>query len=54
MYASLCAQIGPIKSWSLEIQILLEQKQVLGIVNSTETAPDTKDITEFNAFKKQH
>jgi hypothetical protein len=42
------------KSWSLEIEILLEQKQVLGIVNGTEEAPDAKDRTEFKAWKKQH
>ena len=27
------------KSWSLEIEILLEQKQVLGIVDGTQVAP---------------
>jgi hypothetical protein len=27
------------KSWSLEIEILLEQKLVLGIVDGTEVAP---------------
>jgi len=42
------------KSWSLEIEILLEQKQVLGIVDGTEEAPDAKDRTEFKAWKKQH
>jgi len=42
------------KSWSLEIEILLEQKQVLGIVDGTEEAPDAKDATEFKAWKKQH
>jgi hypothetical protein len=42
------------KSWSLEIEILLEQKQVLGIADGTEEAPDAKDGTEFNAWKKQH
>jgi len=42
------------KSWSLEIEILLEQKQVLGIVDGTEEAPDPKDATEFKAWKKQH
>jgi len=42
------------KSWSLEIEILLEQKQVLGIVDSTEKAPDAKDETEFKAWKKPH
>ena len=42
------------KSWSLEIEILLEQKQVLGIVDGTEEAPDSKDRTEFKARKKQH
>jgi hypothetical protein len=42
------------KSWCLEIEILLEQKQVLGIVDGTEEAPDAKDRTEFKAWKKQH
>jgi len=45
------------KSWSFEVEILLEQKQVLGIVYGTEEAPDAKnakDATEFNAWKKQH
>jgi len=42
------------KSWSLEIEILFEQKQVLGIVDGTEEAPDSKDRTEFKARKKQH
>jgi len=42
------------KSWCLEIDILLEQKQVLSIVNGTEQAPDTTDTTEFKAWKKQH
>ena len=37
------------KSWSLEIEILLEQKQVLGVVDGTEEAPDAKDRTEFKA-----
>jgi hypothetical protein len=42
------------KSWSLEIEILLEQKQVLGIIDGTEEAPDAKDGTQFKAWKKQH
>jgi len=42
------------KSWSLEIEILLEQKQVLGIVDGTEEAPDAKDRAEFEVWKKQH
>jgi len=42
------------KSWRLEIEILLEQKQVHGIVDSTEKAPDVTDGTEFKAWKKQH
>jgi hypothetical protein len=41
-------------SWSLELKILLEQKQVLGTVDSTEEAPDAKDGTEFKEWKKQH
>jgi len=40
------------KSWSLEIEILLEQKQVLGIVDGTEEAPE--DVTELKSWKKQH
>jgi len=40
------------KSWSLEVEILLEQKQVLGIVDSTEEAPE--DATELKSWKKQH
>jgi hypothetical protein len=40
-------------SWSLEIEILLEQKKVLGAVDDTEEAPDAKDGTEFKAWKKQ-
>jgi len=42
------------KSCSLEIEILLEQKQILGIVDGTEEAPDAKDSTEFKAGHKQH
>jgi hypothetical protein len=45
------------KCWSLEVEILLEQKQVLGIVDCTEEAPDAKnatDATEFKVWKKQH
>jgi hypothetical protein len=42
------------QSWSLEIEIVLEQKQVLGIVDSTEEAPDAKDRTVFKACKTQH
>jgi hypothetical protein len=43
--------------WSLEFEPLLEQKQVLGIVNGTQEAPDAtnaKDVTEFKTWKKQH
>jgi len=39
-------------SWSLEVEILLEQKQVLGIVDGTEEAPE--DVTEVKSWKKQH
>jgi hypothetical protein len=39
-------------SRSLEIEILLEQKQVLGIVDGTEEAPE--DATEPKSWKKQH
>jgi hypothetical protein len=42
------------KVWRLEIEILLEQKQVIIIVNSTAEAPDAQDGTEFTAWKKQH
>ena len=42
------------KSWSLEIAILLDQKQVLGIADGTEDPPDSKDVTEFKAWKMQH
>jgi len=42
------------KSWSLEIEIPLEQKHVLGIVDGTEEAPDAMDRTEFKVWKKQH
>jgi hypothetical protein len=42
------------KSWSLEIEMVLEQKQVLGIVDGTEEAPDAKDGTEFKAWQMQH
>jgi hypothetical protein len=40
------------KSWSLEVEILLEQKQVLGIVDGTEEAPE--DATELKSWKQQH
>jgi hypothetical protein len=39
-------------SWSLEIKILVEQKQVLGIVDGSEEAPE--DATELKSLKKQH
>jgi len=39
------------KSWSLEVEILLEQKQVLGIVDSTEEAPDAKNAKDASDFK---
>jgi hypothetical protein len=42
------------KSWSLEIEILLEQKRVVGSVDGTEEAPDAKDGTECTAWKTQH
>jgi len=42
------------KSWSLEIEILLEQKQVLGIVEGTEEAPDAKDGTRCKTWQKQY
>jgi hypothetical protein len=40
------------KTWTLEVAILVEQKQVLGIVDGTKEA--TEDTTEFKAWKKQH
>jgi len=40
------------KSGSFKVEILLEQKQVLGIVDSTEEAPE--DATELKSWKKQH
>jgi len=40
------------KSWSLEVEILLEQKQVLSIVDGSEQAPE--DLTELKSWKKQH
>jgi len=39
-------------SCSLEVEILLEQKPVLGIVDGTEEAPE--DTTELRSWKKQH
>jgi len=41
------------KSWCTEIEILLEQKQVLGIVDGTEEAPEKKS-KEYKEWKKQH
>jgi hypothetical protein len=41
----------------MEVEILLEQKQDLGIVDSTKEAPDAnnvQDATEFKAWKNQH
>jgi len=41
------------KSCSLEVEILLKQKQVHGIVDGTEEAPNaknTKDPTEFKPW----
>jgi len=35
-------------------RILLERKQVLGIVDGTEEVPDTMDRTEFKLLIKQH
>jgi hypothetical protein len=35
------------KSWSVEFEIILEQKQVLGIVDGTEEAPE--DATELKS-----
>jgi hypothetical protein len=36
----------------LEVEILLEQKQVLGIVDGKEEAPE--DTTELKSWKKQN
>jgi hypothetical protein len=35
------------KTWTLEVAILLEQKQVLGIVDGTKEAPE--DATELKS-----
>jgi hypothetical protein len=40
------------KNLNLEIDELLEQEQVLGIVDGTEEVLDAKDRTEFEAWKK--
>ena len=40
------------KCWSLEVEIILEQKQVLDIVDGTEEAPEY--ATELKEWKKQH
>jgi hypothetical protein len=40
------------KSWSLEVEILLEQKKVLSIVDHTEEAPE--EATELKSWKTQH
>jgi hypothetical protein len=40
------------KSWRLKVEICLQQKQVLGIVDGTEKAPD--DTAELKSWKKQH
>jgi len=40
------------KSWRLELEILLEQEQVLGIVEGTEEAPE--ELKELKSWKKQH
>jgi hypothetical protein len=42
------------KRWSLQVEILLEQKQILGIVNSTAEAAATTNRTEFKEWKTQH
>jgi hypothetical protein len=41
-------------SCSLAIEILLEKKQVLGIVDSTDEAANAKYRTEFKAEMKQY
>jgi hypothetical protein len=40
------------KSWSLEVEILFEQKQVLSIVDVTEAA--LEDATELKSWKMNH
>jgi hypothetical protein len=40
------------KSWSLEVEKLWEQKQVLGIGDGKEEEP--ADMTELKPWKKQH
>jgi hypothetical protein len=42
------------KTWTLEVDILFEQKQVLGIVDGTDEAPDANNATKFKAWKRQH
>ena len=42
------------KRCSFEIELLFEKKRVLGIVQGTEEAPDAKNGTECEAWKKQH
>jgi len=41
------------KSWSFEIEILLEQKHILRIISGTEGAPDTNDGTVLKVKTKQ-
>jgi hypothetical protein len=45
------------KHWSLEVEILLQQEQVLGIFDGTEQVPDlmnAKCATVFKTWKEQH
>jgi hypothetical protein len=39
-------------SWSLQVELLWEQKQFLGIVDGTEEAPE--DTIELKSWKKNH
>jgi hypothetical protein len=42
------------KSCCTDIEILLEQKQVLGIVDGTEEAPENQKLEEYKEWKKQN
>jgi hypothetical protein len=40
------------KSWSLEVEILMEQEQILGIADGPVEA--LEDVTELESWRKQH
>jgi hypothetical protein len=42
------------KSWSLDGEILSEQKQILGIGDGTDETPDAQDGTQFKASNKDN